>query len=126
MEGVVAEEMLHLSLAGNVLRAVGGTPKLYDPNIIPSYPMLMPGRIPDLELHLRKMTKDNLQTFIDVCSCTAVSMLRSMLIPQPQVEMPMAKGAKPEPDKYHTLGQFYDAIKQGTPNKVLSFPSLLS
>ena len=25
----------------------------------------------------------------------------------------MAKGAKPEPDKYHTLGQFYDAIKQG-------------
>jgi len=94
VRGVVAEEMLHLSLAGNVLRAVGGTPKLYDPNIIPSYPMLMPGRIPDLELHLRKMTKNNLQTFIDV-------------------EMPMAKGAKPEPDKYHTLGQFYDAIKQG-------------
>lgn len=63
--------MLHLSLAGNTLRAVGGTPKLYDPNIIPSYPMLMPGRIPDLVLHLRKMTKENLQTFIDVCSYTA-------------------------------------------------------
>jgi hypothetical protein len=30
-----------------------------------------------------------------------------------QVEMPMAKGARPEPDKYHTLGQFYDAIKEG-------------
>jgi len=43
--GVIAEEMLHLSLAGNVLRAVGGSPQ-----VIPFYPMLMPGRIPDLEL----------------------------------------------------------------------------
>lgn len=58
--------MLHLSLAGNILRAVGGTPKLYDPHIIPTYPMLLPGRIPDLELHLRTMTKDHLQTYIDV------------------------------------------------------------
>jgi hypothetical protein len=66
--GVVAEEMLHLSLAGNVLRAVGGTPKLYDPLIIPSYPMLMPGRVPDLELNLRALTKQNLQTFVDVYS----------------------------------------------------------
>jgi hypothetical protein len=81
MLGVVAEEMLHLSLAGNVLRAVGGSPKLYDPNIIPSYPMLMPGRIPDLELQLRKMTKENLQTFIDVRSSSAF-VLCSMLILQ--------------------------------------------
>jgi hypothetical protein len=58
--------MLHLSLAGNILLAVGGTPKLYDPHIIPRYPMLMPGRVPDLVLNLRKLTKENLQTFIDV------------------------------------------------------------
>jgi len=45
MLGVIAEEMLHLSLVGSVLRAVGGSPQ-----VIPSYPMLMPGRIPDLEL----------------------------------------------------------------------------
>jgi Ferritin-like len=64
--GVVAEEMLHLSLAGNILLAVGGEPKVYDPLIIPQYPMLMPGRVPDLELNLRSMTKDHLQTFIEV------------------------------------------------------------
>jgi len=67
--GVVAEEMLHLSLAGNVLRAVGGRPKLYDVKYIPSYPMLMPGRVPKLWLQLRKANKANLQTFIDV-SCS--------------------------------------------------------
>ena len=61
--------MLHLSLAGNVLRAVGGKPTLYDYHYIPSYPMLMPGRVPKLWLELRKANKANLQTFIDVSSC---------------------------------------------------------
>jgi hypothetical protein len=65
--GVVAEEMLHLSLAGNILRAVGGQPKLYDVEYIPCYPMLMPGRVPKLWLELRRANKKNLQTFIDVC-----------------------------------------------------------
>lgn len=64
--GVVLEEMLHLSLAGNTLLAVGGTPKLYDPKIISAYPTPMPGRTPELILHLRKMTNENLQTYIDV------------------------------------------------------------
>jgi hypothetical protein len=56
--------MLHLSLAGNILLAVGGQPRLYDPLVIPSYPMLMPGPVPDLVLQLRSMTKENLETFI--------------------------------------------------------------
>jgi hypothetical protein len=64
--GVVAEEMLHLSLAGNILRAVGGNPKLYDVHYIPCYPMLMPGRVPKLWLELRRANKRNLQTFVDV------------------------------------------------------------
>ena len=64
--GVVAEEMLHVTLAGNILRAVGGKPKLYDINYMPHYPMLMPGRVPKLWLTLRRASKRNLQTFIDV------------------------------------------------------------
>ena len=63
---VVAEEMLHLSLAGNILRAVVGQPKLYDVDYIPHYPMLIPGRVPNLWLELRRANKRNLQTFIDV------------------------------------------------------------
>jgi hypothetical protein len=86
--------MLHLSLAGNILLAVGGKPKLYDPSIIPQYPMLMLGRVPDLELNLRMMSKENLQTYVDV-------------------ESPAAKCAQAEADDYHTLGQFYKAIKSG-------------
>jgi hypothetical protein len=58
--------MLHLSLAGNVLKAIGGTPKLYSRDLVPDYPMQMPGRTPKLEMQLRAATKINLQTFIDV------------------------------------------------------------
>lgn len=105
--------MLHLSLAGNILRAVGGTPKLYDPHIIPQYPMLMPGRIPDLELNLRMMTKENLQTFIDVRPHVVIPSLILTLFAHVQVESPAPQNPKPEADEYHTLGQFYEAIKRG-------------
>jgi hypothetical protein len=71
--------MLHLSLAGNILLAVGGKPKLYDPKIIPSYPMLMEGRVPPLTLHLRKMTKANLETFIQACLDTPASWIRLLI-----------------------------------------------
>jgi len=94
VHGVVIEEMLHLALAGNTLTAVGGTPKLYDPKIIPAYPTPMLGRVPELTLHLRQMTKENLGTFI-------------------QLELPESAGGKPEPDLYQTLGQFYQAIEDG-------------
>lgn len=58
--------MLHLSLAGNILLAIGGKPKLYDSDYIPAYPMAMPGRVPELTLQLRKLTKEQLETFIQV------------------------------------------------------------
>jgi hypothetical protein len=32
-----------------------------------------------------------------------------------QVEIPENSGAKPEPDQYQTLAQFYEAIKDGKP-----------
>ncbi|KIJ40737.1 hypothetical protein M422DRAFT_32162 [Sphaerobolus stellatus SS14] len=93
IRGVVAEEMLHLSLVGNILLAVAGKPTLYDPDYIPSYSMVMPGRVPELTLQLRKLTKENLETFI-------------------QVEQP-DPSLQPQADEYHSLGDFYTAIAEG-------------
>jgi hypothetical protein len=39
----IVEEILHFSLAENILCAVGSTPKLHDSKIILLYLMLMPG-----------------------------------------------------------------------------------
>ncbi len=56
--------MLHLSLAGNILRAIGGTPKVYD--IVPKYPAPMLGHSPKLELNLRALGAKQLETFLAV------------------------------------------------------------
>lgn len=106
VRNVVAEEMLHLSLAGNMLKAIGGVPKLYHPHIIPHYPGHMLHRIPKLELYLRAMTKQNLETFC-------------------QIEKPERPDAPAEPDWYHTLGQFYKAIKEGFANLSTQYPHLI-
>src|ERR1700679_2159733 len=43
IRSVVLEEMLHMSLACNVLNAVGGQPLIDSPKFIPDYPTHLPG-----------------------------------------------------------------------------------
>ena len=40
---VLVEEMLHMSLACNMLVAIGGKPKIFDSSAAPRYPSSMPG-----------------------------------------------------------------------------------
>src|SRR5262250_1804845 len=39
---VVVEEMLHMTLAANLLNAVGGSPRLDSPRMLPGYPRCLP------------------------------------------------------------------------------------
>ena len=45
IRSVVMEEMLHLTLACNILNAIGGEPAIDDPAMIPSYPGPLPGGV---------------------------------------------------------------------------------
>lgn len=45
MLSVIKQEMLHMSLACNVLNAIGGAPKIDDPAFIPRYPGHLPGGV---------------------------------------------------------------------------------
>src|SRR5215471_9110418 len=42
IRSVFMEEMLHLTLAANILNAVGGEPRIDTPAMLPSYPMYLP------------------------------------------------------------------------------------
>lgn len=42
VRSVVVQEMLHLTLAANILNAVGGEPSLDDPRFVPEYPQTIP------------------------------------------------------------------------------------
>ncbi|MEU1303005.1 ferritin-like domain-containing protein [Streptomyces shenzhenensis] len=44
MSGVFVEEMIHLALAANLLNAVGGSPVLDAPHMLPPHPRALPQR----------------------------------------------------------------------------------
>jgi hypothetical protein len=54
---VVREEMLHMVLVANLLNAVGGTPVIGRPGVVPTYPGRLPAPVlPDLNVRLRKFS----------------------------------------------------------------------
>lgn len=89
---VAAEEMLHGTIDANLLVAIGGEPKFYEPDFAPSYPMPMPHHDPPLMLELLGASREVLDLF-----CT--------------IERPEGRDAPPEDDQYETQGQFYHAIE---------------
>ena len=92
IRSVVMEEMLHISLVSNVFNAVGGKPNLVDN--VPLYPGYLPGSAREFEVNLEKFSEAAIDTFL-------------------KIEKPEKKDAPPEADHYHTIGQFYHAVKDG-------------
>ncbi|MFC9690199.1 ferritin-like protein [Kribbella sp. NPDC056951] len=92
ISSVFVEEMIHLSLAANLLNAVGGEPRLDTPEMMPPYPRLLPHG--EVELRLLPFGPEALEMFL-------------------RLEKPEAPGAPAEGDHYETIGQFYDAIEAG-------------
>ncbi|MBL4704593.1 MAG: ferritin-like protein [Flavobacteriales bacterium] len=66
IRGVVMEEMLHMTLASNVLIAIGGHPAIDIPKFIPEYPVELDFTERDFEVGLVKFSKDSLQIFLDI------------------------------------------------------------
>ena len=66
--GVVEQEMLHLTLAGNILRALGAEQKLYDKKFIPVYDGNNRLLYDQINLNLEAAEKPLLETFIKVLS----------------------------------------------------------
>jgi len=96
---VSIDEMLHLALSGNILTAIGGSPKLYDtgnPSLIPQFPSKLFYE-DAVDLSLRAATKPNIETFVLVEK------------PYPPYE-PYPGPPNPLPD-YRSIGEFYEAVK---------------
>lgn len=96
---VAVEEMLHLSLACNILNALGGAPCLDAPDFIPTYPGPLPGSI-----------GDGLIVRLEPFSLALVKNL-FMEIEEPEEPLdfpssPLAAAAAPR-----TIGAFYRAIQ---------------
>lgn len=92
IRSVVIEEMLHLTIAANVLNAIGGCPAIDSRETVLDYPTGLPmGVVGGLTVHIGPMAMSQIDTF--------------MAIEQP--EDPIAE--RPGPDVV-TIGDFYAAI----------------
>lgn len=92
IQSIVAEEMLHMALAANILNAVGGHPRLGHAGFIPAYPCALP-------LGPQKRLLVPLQR----CSKALIGEV-FMVIEQPEYHDPGTGQPK------HTLGAFYHRI----------------
>jgi hypothetical protein len=64
---VVQQEMLHTSLAANLLVGIGGSPPFASPAFQPAYPGHLPGRVlPDLVVDLRGFDDMSLHHFVQI------------------------------------------------------------
>jgi len=91
IHSVFIEEMLHLTLAANLLNAVGGAPVLDDRRLLPRYPTFLP--------HGNRAFEVTLQRF----SPAAVELFMA-------IEKPGSEDGVAQEDEFATIGQFYEAV----------------
>jgi hypothetical protein len=96
---VVIEEMLHMTLACNILNALGGEPEMDQPSFIPTYPGPLPGSVETgLIVGLAPFTRDLVHDIF-------------MAIEQPEtpLDFPVGMAAAEQP---LTIGMYYAQIKE--------------
>ena len=101
---VVIEEMLHMTIACNLLNALGGAPAIDDPHFVPSYPGELPFGIGDhFKVHLRKCSVEQVR-----------DVFMKIEEPEDPIDVPVIQalaatpGAMPEIDL--TIGMLYQAL----------------
>lgn len=99
------EEMVHMVLACNILNAIGGRPRIADAAVVPMYPHKLPFSLDDdLPVSLIPFSK--------------AAMEQGMGIERP--EDPLVFMATADAPDFHTIGQFYDSLKE--PLRTLPLP----
>jgi len=101
IRSVLIEEMLHLTLAANLLNAMGGKPDLSHPEFVPCYPHNLPHSGEKFLVHIEAFSESALKTFM-------------------KIEHPVASDSPPEGEGFHSIAQFYASIRK-TINEICDF-----
>lgn len=122
---VVVEEMLHLTLAVNLLNAIGGQPDLNYPGFVAQYPTHLPDGETDFEVSRAGFSKETLETFLKIERPAKVNKgkepvsggpgrKKSLINTKGFAKTDEATKNEEAPElNYYTIGEFYDAIIEG-------------
>jgi hypothetical protein len=111
---VVVEEMLHLTLAANILNAVGGTPDLTTSDFVPVYPAYLPDGEDDFQVDLQPFSEAAIDAFLKIERPAAAPDDGAALIATDRP--PQSCLATPPDDstmRFYSIGQFYEEIRRG-------------
>jgi hypothetical protein len=119
---VAVEEMLHLTLAANILNAIGGHPDLTVKGFVPNYPTCLPNGEHDFEVGIGKFSKETLNGFLLIErpkppeeDAIAIGLKTAGLKEggKKNSMIPTYKGDGDNDYHFPTIGLFYAAIEEG-------------
>jgi len=122
IRAVLVEEMLHMTLAANVLNAVGKRPNFTEQGFVPDFPTYLPDGEDDFQVSIAKFSPETLETFLNIerpskrgsdaadaaqikgcCQCENTSKFNLKAITPPDAPS----------YRFYSIGDFYDAILEG-------------
>jgi hypothetical protein len=111
---VVVEEMLHLTLASNILTAVNGKPDLTVPGFVPRYPATLPDGEKDFTVSLRPFSCAALDTFLSIERPKRTPSGGHKLVRRGARKMAFTlRHPREDGLSYYSIGEFYGAIAEG-------------
>lgn len=114
VRAVVVEEMLHLSLAANVMNAVGGSPDLTQPDFVPSYPAYLPDGEVDFEVDLQPFSADAIATILKIERPAQAPDEGSRVVRRGRPRQRLLAVSPEEPTmQFFSIGEFYKEIARG-------------
>lgn len=119
---VVVEEMLHLTLAANLMNSIGGQVNLTTEDFVPSYPAYLPDGEKDFQVPLERFSRSAIETFLKIerpgkAPSESQRKLRrghGLLQGGPRSGVLLAAQA-PEggEEGFYSIGEFYEEIRRG-------------
>jgi hypothetical protein len=105
--------MLHLTLAANILNAVGGKPDLAAPGFVPLYPASLPDGENDFKVDLQPFSPAAIETFLKIERPGKAPEGKKLI--SRHRDRRSALGICPgEVDlHYYSIGEFYDEVRRG-------------
>jgi hypothetical protein len=120
-----AEEMLHLTLAANVLNAIGGKPDLTRPGFVPSYPACLPDGEDDFTVDLRPFSPEAVETFCKIERPGKAPSVDSRLVKTSDGRTPLlVTSPTAEEMRFYSIGEFYEEIIEGLEKVAAGDPAL--
>jgi hypothetical protein len=98
ISSVVLQEMIHFCLSCNILNALGGTPVVARPDVVPTYPGPLPGDLGDLTIHLYPFSPEAMKQGMDIETPEDGPI-------EFHADVALAAG-----EEYQTIGQFYNEL----------------